>query len=141
MNNNAKIALSALIAVLVISLLFIIVPITSAFIVSYIFTLIAIVGIAFSLVIFGKGVAKVPQGHAFVNISVTYAVVCIIFSVIACVARLSLKWTLVPHIAIFAIFAIIAVALTSGSEYINDLDKKAEEKHREFEKEKENYWK
>ena len=54
MNHNSKIVASALISAIVVSLLFFIVPISTAFIISYIFALIAIIGIALSLCAFGK---------------------------------------------------------------------------------------
>lgn len=141
MSNNTKIILSAFIMAVVVSLLFLVVPITGAFVVSYLFALIAIASIAFSLASFGKSeTTKAPQGHAFIYTAVTYAIINVVFSIIACIFTLSIKWTIVIHIAIFALFMVRAIALVAGSEYINKLDKASEEKHKEFQKEKENYW-
>lgn len=141
MSNNGKVIISAVIMAVVVSLLFLVVPITDEFVVSYIFTLIAIGGIALSLCVFGKSeTTKAPQGHAFIYTAVVYAIVSVIFSVIACVVPLSVLWTLVIHVAILAVFVIRTIAITGGSEYINEIDKKAEEKHKEFQKEKESYW-
>lgn len=141
MNNNRKIISSAIIMAIVVSLLFMVVPITGAFITSYVYTLIAIIGIAASLLVFGKKeTTKAPQGHAFVYTAAVYAIVCVIFSIIACVIPLSAPWTVVVHTAILAVFIIRTISLTAGSEYINKVDRKAEEKHQEFIKEKESYW-
>ncbi|MGM9552636.1 MAG: hypothetical protein ACI3XA_10320 [Clostridia bacterium] len=141
MNNNTKIIISAIIMAVVVSLLFIVVPITDTFIVSYIFTLIAIIGIALSLCVFGKReTTKTPQGHAFVYTAVIYSIISVFFSVIACLISLYVLWTLVIHIAVLAVFIIRIIAITAGSEYINEVDSKAEQKHKEFIKEKENYW-
>lgn len=141
MNNNVKIILSAVIAALVVSLLFLVVPVTSTFIASYIFALLAISLIAVSLCIYGKGSNKAPQGFGYINVAVIYAVVSTIFSVIACVIPLDIRWTVVVHAGILAVFVIVAVALSSGNQHIVKLDKQAEEKHKEFEKEKNTYWK
>ena len=141
MSNNVKIIVSAVIAAMVVSLLFVVVPITSTFIVSYIFALIAIIGIASSLYVFGKNeTTKAPQGHAFIYTAAIYSIISVIFSIIACVFTFSIAWTVVIHTAILAVFVIRTIALTAGSEYINKLDSEAEEKHEKFQKEKENYW-
>lgn len=141
MNHNLKIIASALIIAGVISLLFFIVPITAAFIISYIFELIAIAGIASSLCVFGKKeTTKAPQGYAFIYTTVAYAIVSIIFSIIANVVNLSVAWTAIPHIAILAFFVVRVIALTAGSQYISQVEEKAEIKHMEFQKEKESYW-
>ena len=141
MKNNIKIILSAVIVAVVVSLLFMVVPVTDAFVISYVFTLIGICGVAGSLCIFGKGSNKAPQGFAYISSAVTYITVSLIFSVIACVVVLSLKWTLVIHIGILAVFVIRIIALSSGNEYINNLDEESNKKSKEFQKEKQNYWK
>lgn len=142
MNHNSKIIASALISVIVVSALFFIVPITTAFIISYVFALIAIAGITLSLCVFGKKeTTKAPQGHSFVYTAVVYSIVSVIFSIVSCVADLSAAWTIVPHIAILAFFVIRIIALTAGSQYINKIEEKAEIKHKEYQKEKESYWK
>lgn len=141
MSNNVKIIVSAVIMAVVVSLLFLVVPITGTFVVSYIFALIAIAGIASGLYAFGKSeTTKAPQGHAFVYTAVVYAIISVIFSVIACVAALSLKITMIIHIAVLAIFVIMTIALVSGSEFINKTEIRVEEKNKEFQKEKESYW-
>lgn len=145
MNNNIRIILSSVIAVIVVSLLYLIVPITDTFVVSHIFSMIAIGGIAVSLFMFGKGNNKAPQGFAYIHTAVTYAIVSTIVSVIACIIvyfkHFSVAITLAVHIAVFAVFAIRSIALSSGNEYIEKLDVQSEEKHKEFEKEKATYWK
>lgn len=141
MKNNIKIISSAVIVAIVVSLLFMVVPVTDAFIISYIFTLISICGVAITLCLFGKGNNKAPQGFAYVSSAVTYVVVGLIFSVIACIFALSLKWTLVIHVAILAVFVIRIIAISSSNEYISDLDEESNKKSKEFQKEKQNYWK
>lgn len=141
MKNNIKIILSALIVAVVVSLLFMVVPVTNAFVISYVFTLVSILGITASLCMFGKGNDKVPQGYAYITSAMSYAIVSLIFSIIACVVIISLKWTLIIHIAILAVFVIRVIALSSGNEYISKLDEVSNEKNKEFQKEKENYWK
>ncbi len=141
MSNQVKIILSSVIMTVAVSLLFMVIPITGAFIVSYSFTLIAIIGIALSLLVFGKSeTTKAPQGLAFIHTVGVYSVISIIFSFFAYVLTISTKWTIVIHTAILAVFVIRIIALIGGSEYINKTDSKAEEKHKEFQKEKESYW-
>ena len=141
MNHNLKIIASALIIAGVISLLFFIVPITAAFIISYVFELISIAGIAVSLCVFRKKeTTKAPQGYAFIYTTFVYSIVSVIFSIIANVANLSAAWTAIPHIAILAFFVGRVIALTAGSQYINQVGDKAEIKNAEFQKEKQSYW-
>lgn len=140
-SSNFKIILSAVIVAIVISLLFLVAPITETFVASYIFALISIAGIALALGTFEKTrITKVPQGYAFIKTAVSYAVLNVAFSIIACLVMLSLTWTILVHIAILAIFVIRTLVLTEGSEYINQVEEKAAEKHAAFLKEKENYW-
>ena len=141
MKNNVKIVLSALIVVAVVSMLFMVIPITDAFVISYIFILLGICGVAGSLCVFGKGNNKSPQGFAYISSTITYIVVSLIFSVIACVVVLSLKWTLIIHVGILAVFVISIIALSTGNEYINKLYQVSSEKSEKFQKEKQNYWK
>lgn len=136
MKNNGKIIASALILAGMVSLLFFVVPITETFVVSYIFTLVAIAGIAFSLAYYKKAVTD----YAFIYTAIGYGVISVIFSVIACVFTFNIVWTIIVHLIILGFFAIRTIALKSGSEYIDEMDKQAEEKHNEFLKEKENYW-
>lgn len=141
MKNNIKIISSAVIVAAVVSLLFMVVPITDAFVISYVFTLIGICGVTGSLCIFGKGNNKAPQGFAYISSAVTYIIVSLIFSIIACVVVLSLKLTILIHVAILAVFVIRVIALSSGNEHISKLDEISNEKSKEFQKEKQNYWK
>ena len=141
MKNNIKIISSAVIVAAVVSLLFMVVPVTDAFVISYVFTLIGICGVAGSLCVFGKGSNEAPQGFAYISSAIIYVVVSLIFSVVACIVALSLKWTLVIHIGILAVFIIRIIALSSSNEYISKLDEVSNEKSKEFQKEKQNYWK
>ena len=140
--KDVRIIVSAVIAAIVVTLLFFLADITSVFITDYIFALLAIMGIAVSLICFNKNdITKPPQGHSFIYTAVIYTVVSVIFSIVAYYVPFSLKVTIISHIAIFAVFVIRAIALVSGSKYINKVDEKAEAKHRETVKEKESYWK
>ncbi|MCI5892419.1 MAG: hypothetical protein MRZ66_03320 [Clostridiales bacterium] len=145
MNNNIRIVLCSVIAAVVVSLLYLVVPATDTFVVSHIFSLIAISGIAVSLCVFGKGNNKAPQAFAYIHTAVIYAVISTVISVIACIISYYKHFpaaiTVVVHMAILAVFVIRAVALNSGNEYIEKIDAKAEEKHKEFLNEKESYWK
>lgn len=55
MNNNIRIILCSVILAVVVSLLYLVVPITATFVVSHIFSLIAIGSIALSLYVYGDG--------------------------------------------------------------------------------------
>ena len=140
--NDIRIIVSAVIAAIVVTLLFFLADITNVFITDYIFALIAIIGITVSLICFNKNnITKPPQGHSFIYTAVIYGIVSVIFSIVAYYVPFSLKVTIIAHIAIFAVFVIRTIALVSGSEYINKVDETAEEKHNKFKKEKESYWK
>lgn len=144
MNNNIRIVLSSVIAAVVVSLLYLVVPVTDTFVVSHIFSLIAISGIAVSLCVFGKGSNKAPQGFAYIYTAVTYAVVSTVVSVVVCIIayykHFPIAITLVVHIAILAVFAIRAIAINSGNEYIEKIGGETKSKHTHFETEKSKYW-
>lgn len=92
--NDVRIIISAIIAAIIVSLLFVIADITNVFVTDYIFALIAIIGIAVSLMCFNKNdITKPPQGHSFIYIAVIYGIVSVIFSIIAYYYPLSLKVT------------------------------------------------
>ena len=139
MKNNTKVILSGIIVATVVSLLFLVVPITDAFITSYIFTLIGIICTCATLCVFKKD--KVPQSFSYISSAISYITASIIFSIIACIFNLSLKWTLVIHVVILAIFTIRIIALSSANKHITQLDETASKKSAEFQKEKQNYWK
>ena len=139
MKNNVKIILGGVIVAVVASLLFLVIPITDAFIISYIFTLIGIICTCATLCAFKKD--KVPQSFAYISSATSYISVSVIFSIIACIFNLSLNWTLVVHVVILAVFAIRILALSSANKHITQLDEIANKKSAEFQKEKQNYWK
>lgn len=141
MNRNGKIILSAVIAIAAISTLFAVVPISETFIVSYVFAIIAVCGIAGTICVYGKGNSKAVAGLSYVYTSILYAAVNVIFSIIACVIPLSWIWTLVVHIILLSVFAIRTIISNIGSDYISETDKKAEQKHNKFLNGKKNYWK
>ena len=141
MNNNIKIIVSAIIAALVVSLLFLVIPITHTFVVDYVFALIAISGITAGLCIYNQRLTKAPQGFGYIYAAVLYAAASTVFSIIAYVADLGTLWALVVHVALLAVFVIIAISISAGNKHITRLDDVAAEKHAAFEKEKANYWK
>ncbi len=141
MNKNSKIIICGIIAAVIVSLLYAVVPMTNAFIISHIFSLIAIGVICGSLCVYGKGKSKAVAGISYIHSTALYGVISIIFSIIACLIPLSAIWTFVIHIAILGVFAIRIISSNIGSDYINKVDEKTEKKHNEFLKEKENYWK
>lgn len=141
MSNISKVIISSILVAIVITMLFLVVPISENFIISYIFALIAITGIATSLIVFNKKNTKAPMKLAFVYTSVIYFIINIIFSSIACINNLIVEWTIVLHVAIFVIFIIIAIALLAGNEHVNKLDEETEIKNEKFKEEKKDYWK
>ena len=130
-----------MIAIGAISTLFAVVNVDETFVISYVFADIAICGIVGTLCAYGKGSSKAVAGLSYIYTSVVYAVLNVIFSVIACVITLAPIWTMVVHIILLAIFAIRIIGSNAASDYVNEVDKKAEDRHNEFLKEKENYWK
>lgn len=140
MSRNGKIILSAVVAIAAVSMLFAVVPINETFIVSYIFADIAICFVAGTVYAYGKGSAKAAAGLSYIYTSVIYAALSVMFSLVACIVSLPLKWILTVHIILLAVFAIRIITSSAGSDYINELDKKAEEKHNEFVNEKKDYW-
>ena len=141
MSRNSEIILSAVVAIAAISTLFAVVNVDETFVISYVFADIAICGIVGTLCAYGKGSSKAVAGLSYIYTSVVYAVLNVIFSVIACVITLAPIWTLVVHIILLAVFAIRIIGSNAASDYVNVVDEKAEDKHNEFLKEKENYWK
>lgn len=140
---NNKINLIGLIVIGLISLLFFIVPITPAFIISYIFTIIAIVILMRTATTFGKGNNGVPQLYANIYITCSYVIAVLIFSLLAYILfGYSILWTTIIHIAILGIFGIIFLAISAGNEYISKLDnQEPTEERKKFVEDKKNYWK
>ncbi len=141
MSRNGKIILSAAVAIAAISVLFAIVTITDTFIASYVFAIIAICGIAGAICVYSKGSSRALGGLSYIYTSVVYAVLNVIFSVFACIKPFTLKWTLSVHVILLLIFVIRIIALNIGSDYVNEVDKRNEIKHRTFLNEKKDYWK
>lgn len=138
-----RINLIGLIAIGLISLLFFILPITPAFIISYIFTITAIVILMRTFATFGKGNNGVPQSYANIQIVCGYVVATLIFSLFACIfLSFSILWTLIIHIVILGVFGIIFLTIGAGNEYISKLDnQELTEERKKFVEEKKNYWK
>ena len=141
MSRNSEIILSAVVAIAAISTLFAVVPTSGTFITSYVFAVIAICGIAGTVCVYGKGSSKAVAGLSYIYTSIVYAAVSTMFSVIACLVPLAALWTLVVHTILIAVFAIRMITSSAGSDYVNDVDIRNEEKHNKFLNEKENYWK
>ena len=140
---NNKINLIGLIVIGLISLLFFIIPITPAFVISYIFTIIAIVILMRTFATFGKGNNGIPQSYTNIQIVCGYVVSSLIFSVFANIfLRFNILWTTIIHIAILGVFAIIFLTIVVGNEYISKLDnQEPTEERKKFIEEKKNYWK
>lgn len=143
MNNNNKINLIGLILIVLISLLFFIVPITPAFVISYIFTIIAIIILNRTVTAFGKSNNDVTQSYANIYITCGYVVAVVIFSLIAYILfSYSILWTMIIHIGILGVFSIIFLILGAGNEYISKLDnQKTTEERKKFVEQKKKYWK
>lgn len=140
---NNKINLIELIVIGLISLLFFIIPITPAFIISYIFTIIAIVILMRTFVAFGKENNGVVQSYTNIQIACGYLVATLIFSFINCIfLSFNVLWTVIIHLAILGIFGILFLTIGAGNEYISKLDnQELTEKRKKFIEEKKNYWK
>lgn len=138
MSRNSKVILSAIIAIAMVSTLFVVVPINGVFITSYIFAVIAICGIASTVYIYDKENAII--GLSYIYTSIIYAILNVMFSFVAYLIHLSVLWTFVIHIILFAIFAMRIIILSVGSDYLNNVDKKNEAKHKEFLNDKKDYW-
>lgn len=141
MSRSGKIILSAAVAIAAISTLFAVMPTSGIFITSYVFAVIAICGIAGTVCVYGKGTSKAVAGLSYIYTSVVYAVLNVIFSVVACLIPLPTLWTLVVHIILLAVFTIRIITSSAGSNYVNEVDKRNEVKHKVFLNEKEKYWK
>lgn len=141
MSRNGKIILSAVVAIAAISTLFAAVPANGTFITSYVFAVIAICGIAGTVCVYGKGKSKAVSGLSYIYTSVVYAVLNAIFSVAACLIPLPALWALVVHIILLAVFVIRIITSSAGSDYVNEVDKRNEAKHKAFLNEKKDYWK
>lgn len=140
---NNKIKLIGLIVIGLISLLFFIIPITPAFVISYIFIIIAIIILMRTFTTFGKGNNGVPQSYANIQIACGYVVATLIFSLFAyLLLSYSILWTTIIHIAILGVFAIIFLTIGAGNDYISKLDnQEPTEERKKFVEEKKNYWK
>ena len=135
--------LIGLIAICLISLLFFILPITPAFVISYIFTIIAIIIFMRTFANFGKGSNGIPQSYANIYITCSYVIAVLIFSLLAYILfSYSILWTTIIHIAILGVFCIVFLTIGAGNEYISKLDnQEPAEERKKFEEDKKNYWK
>lgn len=142
MNNN-KINLIGLIVIILISLLFFLIPVTPAFIISYIFIIIAIAILMRIFVTFGKGNNGVPQSYANIYITCSYVVTVLVFSLLAYILfSYNILWTVIIHIVILGIFSIIFLIIGTGNEYISKIDnQEPTDERKKFVKEKKKYWK
>lgn len=138
-----KMNLIGVIAIGLISLLFFILPITPAFIISYIFTIIAIIIFMGRFATFGKGNNDVPQSYASIYITCGYLVAVLVFSLLAYLLfSYNILWTTIIHIAILGVFGIIFLTIGAGNDYISKLDnQEPTEERKKFVEEKKNYWK
>jgi hypothetical protein len=145
MNNTVKIIVIAALTVIAVSLLWLIIPATFVWIISYIFTIIAIIGIALSFIVYVKKATAVPQGHVFPITAVIYAIASCGLSVAIVLLdniglHFNVKLYIIIHTIIFIFFIIRVIILLAGAEHISKVGEKAEKKHKELNKGKENYW-
>ena len=140
---NNKINLIGVIAIGLISLLFFILPITPAFVISYIFTIIAIVILMRIFATFGKDNKGIPQSYANIYITCGYVVAVLIFSLFAYLLfSHSILWITIIHIAILGVFGIVFLTIGASNQYISKLDnQEPTEERKKFIEEKKNYWK
>lgn len=138
-----KMNLIGLIVIGLISLLFFILPITPAFVISYIFTIISIAIFMRTFTTFGKGNNDIPQSYANIYISCGYIIAVLIFSLLAYLLfSYNILWTTIIHIAILGVFGIIFLTIGAGNDYISKLDnQEPTEERKKFVEEKKNYWK
>ena len=141
-----KVVISAVIAAVVVSLLWLVIPATPVWIISYVFALVAIIGIATSFTVYERKVTRAPQGHAFPIAAATYAVINGVFSAVIVFfdyngSSFHSTWYAIIHVAIFAFFVIRIIMLVAGSEHIDKVGERAEQKHEEMNKGKSEYWK
>lgn len=143
MENSTRINLIGIIAIGVISLLFFVIPVTPAFIVSYIFMIIAIIILLRTFVVLGEEDNTVPQSYANISIACGYVVTVVIFSMFAYIfLSFNVILPLIIHIAILGVFSIMFLIIGAGNEYISKLDnQEPTEERKKFLEEKENYWK
>ena len=139
MSNSVKVIIGAVAVTAVVTLLFLLVPVTPTFVICYIFALAAIAAVAAGLMLYDKGPA--PHGYARIYAAVAYCAVSILFSVIACALSLDALITFFVHAAVLVLFFLIAIGVSAGNAHITKAEKQAEEKRRDFESEKKNYWK
>ena len=146
MSNTVKVILSALFVAVVISLLWLVIPITPVWVISYIFALVAIGGVAISFFVYTKKSTNVPQGHAFPITAVTYTVVNVVLSAVTVYfdyngQHFHSMWYVIIHTAVFVFFIIRVIMLLAGAERIDRIDIQSEQKNKELNLGKENYWK
>lgn len=134
MNNKIRVLIISLIMAMVTSLMFLVVPITTNFIIGYIFSIIAIAGLALSVLMLTKKNTKIPQDFAFPLVARTYLILSIIVTIIVVALEAFNVWSmpfiifLIIHIALLAIFTIRIIMLLAGKEHIDAVDKKVAEK-------------
>ena len=140
MTKNTRIILAALLAMIAVSTLYVVVPISVSFVASHIFVCLSIIFIACSLIFFGKKKAKSVAGTSYVILAIGYNIAAVVFSAVGCLC-FSGKWTIVGHVILLIIYLIITILTSIGSDHINQDDKRNSEKRPQFEKEKADYWK
>ena len=143
MKNSTRINLIGVIVIGIISLLFFVIPITPAFIISYVFTIIAIIILMKVIATCGKGNNGVPQSYANIYITCGYVLATLIFSAFTYIFLTSnVILPIIFHIAIVGIFSIIFLIIGAGNQYISKLNNQEPTGERKkFVEEKKNYWK
>jgi uncharacterized membrane protein len=135
-----------------VSLLWLVVEVTPVWIITYIVTLLAILLIALGYAAYGKKSAGAVQGHAYFVSSLVYALTSAIFSAITLIYDQFFRatypppwttwttWYLIIHAVIFFSFVIRILAIFGALDHVEKVGAEAEEKHKELNKDKANYW-
>jgi hypothetical protein len=128
-NDKIRTLIIGIVLVVVISLVFLVLPITPNLIIAYIFALLGIISLGLGVVFLTRENVKIPQDIPFLTSAWTYLIVNLIVSVLGLVfsEHLTPIFFLIIHIVILAGFVIWMVILT-GKEHIDVLDTKTKEK-------------
>lgn len=132
MRNTIRTIMGGVIAVLIATAIFRLLPKTPNCIVAFIATLVAISELSISLLLLTRRESRLPQVYSFPLLAYTYAGINLSFSILVIALELSGIWTMpcswfyTGHAVLLAIFGILVLGLQSGKEHIESIDDKAE---------------
>ncbi len=130
MNNKFRVIAIGIVLVVVISLLFLVVPVTTHFIIAYVFSLLGILGLILSTVLLAGKNLNIPQSIPLFSTAWQYLLVNLLFSLAGNFLSefLSPLWFTLIHIFILAGFVIFLIVLSGGKEYIDQKNVRVKEK-------------